>query len=33
MAEEFWDKIGGEGTFRQLLSIIETVGNEVRRET
>lgn len=33
MGEEFWDKIGGEGTFRQLLSIIETVGNEVRRET
>lgn len=33
MAEEFWDKIGGEGTFTQLLSIIEEVGNEVRRET
>ncbi len=32
MAEEFWDKIGGSGTFAELLSIIDLVGNEIREE-
>lgn len=32
MAEEFWDKIGGSGTFSQLLQVIEDVGNEIREE-
>lgn len=32
MAEEFWDKIGGEGTFEELLFIVETVGDEIRAE-
>ena len=30
IAEEFWDEIGGEGTFDQMLAIIEGVGNEIR---
>jgi hypothetical protein len=32
MAEEFWDKIGGSGTFSELLSIVDSVGNEIREE-
>jgi type II restriction enzyme len=32
MAEEFWDFIGGQGTFDILLSIIELVGEEIRKE-
>jgi hypothetical protein len=32
MAEEFWDFIGGPGTFDTLLAIIENVGNELRSE-
>jgi hypothetical protein len=32
MGEEFWDEIGGSGTFAELLEIIEDVGNEIRRE-
>lgn len=30
MGEEFWDEIGGDGTFATLLTIIDEVGNEVR---
>jgi type II restriction enzyme len=32
MAEEFWDTIGGEGTFDEMLTIIEDVGDEIRKE-
>jgi hypothetical protein len=32
MGEEFWDEIGGSGTFAELLEIIEDVGNEIRKE-
>lgn len=32
MAEEFWDTIGGKGTFDELLLIIEAVGDEIRAE-
>ncbi|MBI3537427.1 MAG: TdeIII family type II restriction endonuclease [Chloroflexi bacterium] len=32
MGEEFWDMIGGKGTFAQLLEIIENVGDEIRKE-
>ncbi|MBI3739137.1 MAG: TdeIII family type II restriction endonuclease [Chloroflexi bacterium] len=32
MAGEFWDEIGGKGTFDQLLEIIERVGNDLREE-
>ncbi|MGA7194639.1 MAG: TdeIII family type II restriction endonuclease [Anaerolineales bacterium] len=32
MADEFWDYIGGKGTFDNLLSIIEDVGTEIRKE-
>ena len=32
MAEEFWDFIGGSGTFDILLAIIENVGNEIRAD-
>jgi len=32
MAEEFWDKIGGGGTFSELLSVVDSVGNEIREE-
>lgn len=30
MAEEFWNYIGGKGTFDNLLNIIEIVGDEIR---
>jgi hypothetical protein len=30
MAEEFWDKIGGNGTFSELLGIIDLVGVEIQ---
>jgi hypothetical protein len=30
MGEEFWDHIGGRGTFLKLLEIIEEVGEEIR---
>jgi type II restriction enzyme len=30
VAEEFWDFLGGEGTYRQLLDIFEKVGIELR---
>jgi hypothetical protein len=29
IGEEFWDKLGGEGTYQQLLDVIE----EVKQET
>lgn len=32
MAGEFWDEIGGKGTFDQLLEIIERVANDLREE-
>jgi len=32
MGSEFWDEIGGEGTFDQLLEIIYMVGEELRLE-
>ncbi|HKZ71374.1 MAG TPA: TdeIII family type II restriction endonuclease [Anaerolineales bacterium] len=32
IADEFWDTIGGKGTFADLLEIIETVGDELRVE-
>jgi hypothetical protein len=32
MAEEFWDTIGGRGTFEELLTTVEAVGEEVRAE-
>ena len=32
MGEEFWDAIGGNGTFSQLLTIIDSVGNEIQQE-
>jgi hypothetical protein len=32
MGEEFWDAIGGSGTFSQILEIIDQVGNEIREE-
>lgn len=32
MAGEFWDTIGGKGTFNKLLLIIEDVGEEIRKE-
>ncbi|MBX3060411.1 MAG: TdeIII family type II restriction endonuclease [Anaerolineae bacterium] len=31
MGGEFWDFIGGEGTFTQMLEIIEEVGSELRK--
>lgn len=33
MGEEFWDVIGGDGTFAALLAIIDEVGNEIREAT
>ncbi len=30
MADEFWDTIGGQGTFAELLSIVDSVGSEIR---
>ncbi|MBP6785949.1 MAG: TdeIII family type II restriction endonuclease [Candidatus Promineofilum sp.] len=32
MGEEFWDVIGGNGTFSQLLTIIDSVGNQIQEE-
>lgn len=32
IGEEFWDAIGGKGTFAQILDIIDQVGNEIREE-
>jgi len=32
VAEEFWDFIGGEGTFEELLNCFERVGIELREE-
>ncbi len=32
IGEEFWDEIGGNGTFSELLAIIEIVGDEIRKE-
>lgn len=32
VADEFWDFLGGEGTFVQLLDIFESVGIELRSE-
>ena len=29
VGEEFWDKIGESGTYQELLSIAESVGNRV----
>ncbi len=31
MGSEFWDILGGEGTFAQMLEIIEEVGSELRK--
>lgn len=30
MAEEFWDMIGGSGTFSELIGIIDEVGNQIQ---
>lgn len=32
VANEFWDFLGGEGTYRQLLDTFEKVGIELRPE-
>ena len=32
VASEFWDFIGGEGTYSQLLNIFEKVGIDLRTE-
>lgn len=32
VADEFWDFLGGQGTYRQLLDIFERVGVELRPE-
>jgi hypothetical protein len=32
VAEEFWNFLGGEGTYEQLLSVFEDVGIELRPE-
>lgn len=32
VADEFWDFIGGEGTYQDLLDIFEKVGIELRPE-
>jgi hypothetical protein len=32
MADEFWDAIGGMGTFDTLLALVDQVGEEVRRQ-
>jgi type II restriction enzyme len=32
VAEEFWNFLGGENTYEQLLSVFETVGIELRPE-
>lgn len=32
VAEEFWDFLGGEGTYQVLLDIFEKVGIELRPE-
>lgn len=32
VAEEFWDFLGGQGTYQQLLNIFERVGIELRPE-
>jgi type II restriction enzyme len=32
VAEEFWDFLGGEGSYNQLLDIFERVGIELRSE-
>lgn len=32
VASEFWDFLGGEGTYVQLLDIFEKVGIELRQE-
>lgn len=33
MGEEFWDAIGGDGTFSELLTIVDEVGSEIREAT
>lgn len=32
VAEEFWDFLGGEGAYQELLDIVERVGIELRPE-
>lgn len=32
VAEEFWDFIGGQGAYQDLLNIFEQVGIELRSE-
>ena len=32
VAEEFWDFLGGEGTYNELLNCFERVGIELRPE-
>ena len=32
VADEFWNFLGGENTYEQLLSVFETVGIELRPE-
>jgi len=32
VAEEFWDFLGGEGSYLQLLDIFERIGIELRPE-
>ncbi len=33
VGDEFWNYLGGEGTYQQLLDIFERVGIELRPET
>jgi type II restriction enzyme len=32
VAEEFWDFLGGSGSYERLLKIFEEVGKEMREE-
>ncbi|MGH2639077.1 MAG: TdeIII family type II restriction endonuclease [Rhabdochlamydiaceae bacterium] len=32
MGEEMWDKIGGEGTYRNLLEVVDSAGEAKRKE-
>ena len=32
VADEFWNYLGGEDTYEQLLDVFETVGIELRPE-
>jgi len=32
VAQEFWDFVGGDGAYNQLLDVFEKVGIELRQE-